>query len=386
MVKQNTKNGAAVAQLREKLDLAKSENAKISALLSSIGEGVIVTDQYGKIERINKAGLEILGYKESDILNKWFVSAIRAVNEDGSVVDAIDRPVTRAFLAGASISERMYYLNKKDISIPVSVSVSPVMLDNAPYGAIEIFRDLSDELVKEKIQSEFISIVSHQLRTPLSSINTYAQMLNQGYAGKATNKQKEFISIIENSAKRMNELIHTMLNVTRVEAGNINVNILPVYVDILLEEAIDELTPQAKAKKIKITLISTKGLEVETDGVLLREVLSNLLSNAIRYTPANGGITVRVKVKDRIIFSVADNGYGIPLRSQKHVFTKFFRANNAVKNDVSGTGIGLYLVKQIADRLDGDIWFNSKVGQGSTFYFSLPLVGSSKKEGGFTLE
>ncbi|MEI9914339.1 MAG: HAMP domain-containing sensor histidine kinase [Candidatus Saccharibacteria bacterium] len=211
-------------------------------------------------------------------------------------------------------------------------------------------------------------------------------MLSEGYAGKVNNRQANFLSVIENSANRMNELIHSLLNVTRLEAGNITVDVKPVDLNILCEEIIEALSRLADDKNISIKLTSNATSNVDTDPILLRELITNLLSNAIKYSPGGGKVQINIRMKDRVIISVKDNGFGIPDRAKNYVFSKFYRAKNAVKYDVSGTGIGLYLAKQIADRLQGDIWFDSKLGKGTTFYFSLPLVGSSKKQGRFKLE
>ncbi|HEY1645013.1 MAG TPA: PAS domain-containing sensor histidine kinase, partial [Candidatus Saccharimonadales bacterium] len=359
---------------------------KAAALFSSIGEGVIVSNEYGRIEQCNELTKSILGYTDREMLGKRFTEVIRTVNEDGSPIEPLDRPIMRTFITGLPVSERTYYLTKSGNRVPVDINISPVIVNGAPIGAIEVFSDLSDEYMKDKIQSEFISIASHQLRTPLSSINTYAQMLSGGYAGKMTNRQTNFVSVIESSAAHMNELIHSLLNVTRIEAGNISVNVKPVDIDEVCRDLVRTILPQAKEKNIAIKYINDGSPTVETDPILLREILSNLVSNAIKYTPERGKVVFKVETRERIVFSIKDNGFGIPDRSKDYVFSKFYRAKNASDYDVSGTGLGLYLAKRITERLEGDIWFSSHIGKGSTFYFSLPLGGSTKKQGRFTLE
>lgn len=387
MVKAQTKGDlATIARLKRELAASQRDRIKASALFSSMGEGVVVTDEYGRIEQVNDLAEQILGYSQKELLGKRFVDEIKAVHEDGSLIEPIDRPITRSFLDGQPVSTRTYYLRKDGLAIPTDINVSPVIVDGVPSGAIEVFRDLSDEYMKERIQAEFISIASHQLRTPLSSINTYAQMLSGGYAGKISAQQAKFVKVIEGSADRMNHLIHTLLNVTRVDAGNIRVNVKDVNVDEICKEVIRALESHAKQKHITISYSNKYGPSLKTDPVLFREVLSNLISNSIKYTPEGGRISLKVEARERVVFIVKDNGYGIPDRAKDYVFSKFYRAKNAAAYDVSGTGIGLYLAKRVAERLEGDIWFSSKVGTGSTFYFSLPLVGSVKKQGRFTLE
>ena len=375
-----------IDKLSKELLTAKQSNAKTSAILASIGDGVIVTDDYGRIEQVNQLACQMLGYTSDEMIGKHFIKVVREVNEDGSLVENIDRPITRAFLTGQPVYERTSYLTKDNSKLPVDFVVAPIIFNNAPSGAIEIIHDLTDDLMKEKIQSEFISIASHQLRTPLASINTYAQMLSGGYAGKVSPKQSRFINAIESAAERMNELIYTLLNVTRIEAGNININVEDIGIGDLCQDIVTSVTPLAKEKNISIKCPRRTDFVIPSDPILLREALSNLLSNAIKYTPSNGKVALDVKSNSRIIFSIKDNGYGIPDKDKDYIFSKFYRANNTQNYDVSGTGIGLYLVQQIADKLGGDIWFKSEEGKGSVFYFALPITGTDKKQGNFTLE
>jgi signal transduction histidine kinase len=187
----------------------------------------------------------------------------------------------------------------------------------------------------------------------------------------------------------MNELIHTLLNVTRLEAGNINVTVKSIDFGLIIEEAISEIASNVSDKEITLKFINHYNRKISTDPLLVREVVTNLLSNAIKYTPPQGKIVLRLSRHEktgRLVFSIKDNGYGIPHLAQNHIFSKFYRAKNAVKNDVSGTGLGLYLVKQIVETINGDLWFKSKTNEGSTFYFALPTGGSATKKGKFTLE
>jgi signal transduction histidine kinase len=229
--------------------------------------------------------------------------------------------------------------------------------------------------------SDFISIASHQLRTPLSAINMYTHMLQNGLAGKLDEQQLAFTKIILTSVGRMNELIDTLLNITRIEAGNIAINTHSVRLDNLLREIVIEFLPAAEEKDITIESdIPAEAPEITTDPLLVKEVYSNLLSNAIKYTPDGGTVTVELRtLPDTIRVTVRDTGYGIPAASQKYIFTKFFRAENITKQDVSGTGLGLYLTKTITENLGGELWFTSRENEGTTFTLSLPRPHSEPK-------
>lgn len=350
------------------------ERAKTEAVFTSIGDGAIATDEFGKITRVNPAALKILGYKEHEVLGEWFPNVIKTVDIDGSPISLIDRPITRAFLTGQTVSEKAYFRNKKGNRIPIAVTVSPIIYKNRPIGAIEVFRDISVEYEIDRMKSEFISLASHQLRTPLSAIKTYTHMLMDGYMGEINEEQKRSLSTIVGASNRMNELISTLLNITRIESGSISVQPKVLSLHKLTEEALKELEHTAKSREIVLKQTGgTDSFNVQTDALIAKEIISNLASNAIKYTPDGGSVTVKLTNRtNSVVVSVTDTGLGIPKSAHDQIFTKFFRAPNVVKLETSGTGLGLYLVKGLADRLGGKVWFESIEKKGSTFYLSLP--------------
>jgi len=350
------------------------EQAQAEALFNSIGDGAIAADEFGKITRINPTALHILGFTEAEMLGQWFPSTIIAVTENGSIVNIIDRPITKAFLTGKPVSEKVYYLKKNGQRIPVASTVSPIIHNNRPIGAIDVFRDITLEYEIDRMKSEFISLASHQLRTPLSSIKTYSHMLSDGYMGEVTHAQREALRTIINATNRMNELISTLLNITRIESGTIAVSSKMISVDKLVQDVVKDLEVQAGDKNIDITIkLPSTPVRVKTDSLIAKEILSNLIANSLKYTPEGGSIQVRVqRKKNSIVVVVKDNGVGIPKYSQDQIFTKFFRAPNVLKYETTGTGLGLYLVKGLTEQIGGRIWFESEEGKGSTFFLSLP--------------
>lgn len=381
------KTAAAKNQLK-RASAVQQEKAKTEALFASIGEGIIATDVHGKIIRVNQVAAEVLGCKKKDLIGRWFPEVVVAIHADGTVMDNIERPITKAVVRGETVSERLLYMTNEGRTMPVFVTVSPVLLHGRPAGAIQVFRDISVEIQSEKLKTDFISIASHQLRTPLSAISLYSQMLGDGMAGPLNKQQQTFIETTLAATKRMNELISTLLNITRIEAGSIAVEPTDVELLQLLRELMVEFAPQAANKQINLRFKPSQEKPViNSDPLLIREVLANLVSNAIKYTPDEGRVTVHMEQKGKnVIISVQDTGYGIPLASQQYIFTKFFRADNIIGQDVSGTGLGLYLTKTIVENLQGELWFDSIENKGTTFFVSLPMLGIARKSGSFKIE
>jgi PAS domain S-box-containing protein len=360
---------------------ANEQRAEAEALFTSIGDGAISTDEFGRITRVNPAAQLLLGYTEKELLGEWFPKMIIAVNDADQPINLIDRPITKAFLTGKPISDKTHLRRKDGSKVAVAISASPILLKGRPLGLIEVFRDITFEQEVDRMKSEFISLASHQLRTPLSAIKTYSHMLADGYMGKMTDTQHETLEHIISGADRMNALISTLLNITRIESGTIQVTTKLQRIDRIADEVIKELSLIASDKHIKLSL-STRGqdsLSVRTDSLIVKEVLINLITNAIKYTPAAGKVVLLVRPRrNDVIIEVRDSGWGIPKYDQEQIFSKFFRSQNIVKRETTGTGLGLYLVKGLVEALGGNIWFTSSEEKGTTFYVSLPRQRSAE--------
>ena len=354
----------------------EGQRALTEVLFNSIGDGAVTTDEYGRITRINPIAQNIIGYSEEEALGMWFPKLFSAYDDDGKAIPLVERPVTRAFVSGDIISEKIQYKTKNGRLVPISMTISPIMVKDQPVGCIEIFRDITKEYEIDKMKSDFISLASHQLRTPLSAIKTYAHMLLDGFMGPLNKPQEKSLKTIVSATNRMNETISTLLNITRIESGSVAVARKPVDVTQIAEDVINEHRLAATEKKIKIIFSKPKqSIKIISDSVVLKEILSNLVSNGIKYTPEGGKVTMDVKTAGKqVVLSISDTGVGIPKDSSESVFTKFFRADNVIKQETSGTGLGLYLVKGLVMELGGEVWFESSEGEGSTFYVALPLM------------
>jgi PAS domain S-box-containing protein len=250
-------------------------------------------------------------------------------------------------------------------------------------GGVTIFQDITERKGIEKTKTDFVSLASHQLRTPLSTINWYTEMLLAGDAGKVSDEQKKYLTEIHTGNQRMVELVNALLNASQFELGVFNIEPELTDVVVLMQSVIKEQEPQIKAKKQHIETEFAKDIPtIPVDHKLLRMVFQNLLSNAVKYTPDDGNVKIFISLdKDKnILFKVSDTGYGIPKNQQDKMFTKLFRADNVREKDTSGTGLGLYIIKLIVERFGGKIWFESEENKGTTFYITLPIEGIKKKE------
>jgi two-component system sensor histidine kinase ResE len=240
--------------------------------------------------------------------------------------------------------------------LPVNLLVSPLVQEGRLLGAVILFQDISEERRIDDMKSEFISLASHQLRTPISILNWYMELL--GGDPKALNpEQAEYVREMRVAASRMSGLLNALLQVARLEGGIVEVNAHAVHVQAMMKEVLEDAAGMAKPKGITCTIDLPKAsLELHTDGALLKVVLQNLATNAVKYGKKGG--MLRITAADTptaVRFTVADDGAGIPRSEQQKIFQKFFRARNVRQFDTDGNGLGLYMSKMIVDGLKGSL-------------------------------
>lgn len=363
------------------------EKAKDDAILSSIGEGVVVVDKDFKIMFLNKSAEVLMRFDPKETIDKKFNDLWNVVDSQGNFVPVEKRPITIAIKTGKTITTRTdtpyFYTRKDGTKFPVAITISPVILNGEVIGAVDVFRDVTHEKAVDRAKTEFISLASHQLRTPLTAIKWAAEMLLANEGAKTDTSQRENIATIRDANERMINLVNNLLNISRLEMGRLTIEPEEVDITKLINENVKELDQQIKTKNQTISVnISPELTHVFTDPDLLENVYINLIGNAVKYTPENGAIKVQVEKKDGTFLStISDTGYGIPKEEQTKVFSRFYRGTNVVRKDTDGNGLGLYLVKQIIDAMHGKIWFESEIDKGTTFYVELPISGLEKKEG-----
>ncbi len=376
-----------LAQKKEKE--VEEKRVKYEALLGSIGEGIVVTDQEGKVELINNQAEQMVGWKHNEVIGKKWFEVAPLVNQKGEVIPAENRATQKVLLSGKPIfSDNNFYIRRDGSKFQVGTTAAPVILHGKTVGVIAVFRDVTHEKQVDKAKTEFVSLASHQLRTPLSAIKWYAEMLLNGDSGQISTEQNNFVSNIYQSNERMIELVNSLLNISRIESGRIRIDPEPTDLGVLVGHAVSELQPKTLTKKQKLVISVHHELpKINIDPKLIRQVYLNLLSNAVKYSPDEGEITIMISKKDdQIISQVTDTGCGIPRNDYPRVFDKFYRGENAQKLDTDGNGLGLYLVKAIVESSGGKIWFESRENVGTTFWFSLPLAGTAAKSGEVTID
>lgn len=229
----------------------------------------------------------------------------------------------------------------------------------------------------DKLKKEFVSLVSHQMRTPLAAIKWNLEALLENKKGKPLNAwQKEKLTEAYQSNEREIELVNDMLNLSKIEAGKIDIILDKLNMHEVFKEVIQEMQMYAHANNVAIKVkFDAKSIPtVHADRGKIIQVIDNLISNAIKYTKGKGQVDINAEVNGEMVeFSVKDKGIGIPPEHQKRIFDKFFRAENAVSTQAEGSGLGLYIVRRLVEVQKGKIWFNSVQGKGTTFYFSLPI-------------
>lgn len=379
------------AKKKEVRNPAEPSNGNTTELanlvLNSIEEGVIIVPPSGVVLLANPAAMRMLGVTDiSAILNVQISSLLRLENGEGMKLEDSVNPVLLAINSGEKYSTRDFVLvNLIEQRKPVAISV--VSTNSGQNERIITLRDISRELEEEGEQTEFISTASHEMRTPVASIEGYLGLALNPKTATIDERARKYLEEAHTSSKHLGRLFKDLLDVTKLDDKKIRVQLSPVEMTSTVRSIANGQVPQMSEKGIHYTFgsngTSTSGngrflnqeVYASVDIDFLREAVNNLVENAIKYTAEGGGIWVNVRGDDdRVLINVTDTGIGISPDDLKHVFQKFYRADNSQTRTVGGTGLGLYLVKQRVEAMGGKVWAESSFGEGSTFYLSFPRI------------
>lgn len=359
---------------------------KSEVVINAIADGVIAVNSQGVIQLINPAAQQIIGWGKQDALALDYKSVLQLVDQTGTELTPTTDPIAQTLATNKQAStDSLNLITNSQKKILVSVIVSPV--GQLGSGAIIVFRDITKDKAEEREQAEFISTASHEMRTPVASIEGYLGLALNPAITQIDDKARDYINKAHESAQHLGRLFSDLLDVSKAEDGRLSNK--PKVTDVVMftHDVVQGLRPQADAKGLRMlfkpmpdddaregdrTISPVFFVNVDNDH--LREITANLVENAIKYTPKGDVVIDVTGDSEHVIISVADSGIGIPKEDQAHLFQKFYRVDNSDTREIGGTGLGLYLSRRLAEAMNGRIWVESEYKQGSTFYLSLDRI------------
>jgi len=367
-------------QKKEESERLAIDLQKFKLAIDNVSDQIVITDVEGTVLYGNPAMEKITGYTVAESMGKKAAVLWRLPMPE----DYYKKMWNTIKINKKVFIDDIQNRRKNGEIYDAKISISPILNNRGKViFFVGIERDITKEKQIDRAKTEFVSLASHQLRTPLSAINWYAEMLTSGDAGKLNNTQKKFVEEIYKGNQRMVDLVNALLNVSRLELGTFMIEPKNCQITKIADDVIKELGSQITSKRqVFIKEYDSIIPNMLLDEKLIRIVFQNLLSNAIKYTPEKGTIKLEIKKKVKgLEISVSDTGLGIPKAQQDKIFSKLFRADNVRKTDTEGTGLGLYIVKSIVDQSGGTIKFKSEEDKGSIFVVTLPSKGMVKKKG-----
>ncbi len=367
-----------VQSLKNEQHVTSTERDKLSVILSGITSAVIAVNMERKIILFNKAAETLTGVTAESVLGTSLGEALRLFDGDRALsVEEIcpiqpETPEGIAFEANnlkmKDASGAEHFINMISGRVREGESIN--------LGCVLTFQDITREFIMERTKHEFVTIAAHQLRTPLTGMSWMVEMLLSETKGALNAAQKELVGSGLGVVHRMVGLVNDLLDVSRIEEGRFGVKLVRQSFMPVLTRVMDLFKKEAQEKGIEfVTEISSTLPEFEFDADKVEFVINNILDNAVKYTPAGGHITFRAVQKNNdIVMSTKDTGIGISKTDAEYIFKKFFRSREAFSHFTDGSGLGLYVAKNIIDQHGGKIWFESDEGKGTTFYVSLPLT------------
>ena len=365
-----------------------AQSANLANLvLNSIDEGVMIVHSSGIVVLVNPAAMRLLGTSDPNMVeNLQLASILNLENSEGTKIEDDVNPVLRAVMNGENFETRdLILVSVQEQRRPVAISV--VCTTTGQNERIITLRDIARELEEEGEQADFISTASHEMRTPVASIEGYLGLALNPKTATIDERARKYLEEAHASSKHLGRLFKDLLDVTKLDDKKIRVQLTPVemastvrsiangQVPMMSEKGIHYTFGANAARSDNATRVVNQEVYASVDIDFLREAVNNLVENAIKYTASGGGIWVNVRGDDdRVLINVTDTGIGISPDDLKHVFQKFYRADNSQTRTVGGTGLGLYLVKQRVEAMGGKVWAESSFGEGSTFYLSFPRI------------
>lgn len=379
----NNKDATANTYNQLANELSQATN-KAEIVINAIDEGVIALNSKGVIELMNPAAQRIVGWGKADALGLDYRSVLKLSTVQSQPVTEANDPVSKVLATNTATETRdLYTTTGSGKRIILSIVVSPI--GQPGQGVIVVFRNITREQAEEREQAEFISTASHEMRTPVASIEGYLGLTLNPQTAQIDDKARDYIQKAQEAAQHLGRLFQDLLDVSRAEDGRLSNHPSVVDVGSFVGNVVEGLRPKAQEKQLRLfykpaDIEENSGSErslapvfyVNVDNDHLREIVSNLTENAIKYTP-KGDVVIDVKGDDEhVIVSIKDSGIGIPREDISHLFQKFYRVDNSQTREIGGTGLGLYLCRRLAEVMGGRISVESEFGKGSTFLLEIP--------------
>lgn len=365
-------------------------SGKAEVVINAIGDGVLAINSKGAIQLINPAAERIIGWSSHDALNLSYKSVLKLLNSKNQPVEDINDPIAQVLNTNkAAKSDNLSIETHSGKSFMASISISPI--GQQGEGVIVVFRDVTAEKSDERQSAEFISTASHEMRTPVASIEGYLGLVLNQKITTIDDKARDYVTKAHASAQHLGRLFADLLDVSKADDSRLKND--PKVVDVIpfIHDIVEGLTPKATEKGLitlykpvpdnserKVELAERRLTPVyyaNVDNDHLREIVQNLVENAIKYTP-KGEVTIDVGGDEsHVLISVTDTGIGIPREDQSHLFQKFYRVDNTDTREIGGTGLGLYLCRRLTETIGGRLWVESEYQHGSTFFVEIPRIG-----------
>lgn len=357
-------------------------------VIDNISDGITFIDANGIIHLFNPAAEQLLAWSEAETLQLNYKTIFRFVNSASQPISDAENPITRTLSSNKpQASDSFYLLTHSEQKVSVSIKVTPITTQDGDMtindGAIVVFRDITRERAEQNAQTDFISTASHEMRTPVAIIEGYLGMILNPETATIDNRARMYAQKAHDSVKRLGRLFQDLLDVTKADDHRIDNNPCLLDAKLVAKQVVQDFAGKAAAKGLTLQFNDTETGSSHGERVLappaiicadldqLNEILDNIIENAIKYTK-QGGVKVSVDIDgNRVRFTVTDTGIGIPEEDVPHLFQKFYRVDNSQTREIGGTGLGLYLIKRLADNIGGTIGVKSVYGQGSTFWLEL---------------
>lgn len=379
----------------------QDEKQKADIIINSIDDGVILIDASNIVHVFNPGAAIMTGWAQTEVIGLDYRSILKFVDAKGIAVDDSEHPFHKVITSGKALRDNTAVIGQKDNKqLSVDVSVSPLIAaDGKVTGAVAILRDVQEQRKQDKQRADFISTASHEMRTPVAAIEGYLALALNEKVANIDAKARSYLEKAHASTQHLGKLFQDLLTSARAEDGRLSNYPVVVEMSDFVEKLVEDLRFTAEKKGLLLELlmgsqqrsddgnnvdVSKKVIKpllfVHVDPDRIREVITNLFDNAVKYTET-GRVSVGITGDNQVVqFHISDTGPGIPKEDIPHLFQKFYRVDNSATRTIGGTGLGLYICQKIVELYSGRIWVESEVGSGSTFYINLPRLASDKAQ------